>query len=387
MPHKWVALIISTNKMKLVIASSLLYILSVQAIPTKCVTKPPSPPTTPPPAGTPPIPFQGKKLFAPFTQTWIYSAQDTLLKAMQKRNLDTIVAAFVIAQVNGPWAACNSTQTLDPSYNLTWGGDATSGFSDQVKEVQMAGKEVIISFGGYADPVLFPNGREIAGLITDVDKLANAYIDFIGRHNVSKVDFDIEEGGLLEDSTVSLRRNDAILKIVEKFPKIQISYTLPVDESGLKSASLALLADAVRKNISISSVNLMAMNFGEKPQNATNPEMLNVGEKAINSIKATYKQFQESNIPYKIGVIPMLGQNDFINQVFTLEDAKNLKAFVESANYVTYLGYWSMERDTPGVVPSGFATPEEGGCFTGYAVSKNSGTNTPEGAYLDALRL
>lgn len=360
--------------MKLLLATALLCILSIQAAPQKCKAKgnPSKPPKRPSEK-----PF--RKTFAPYTQTWIYSEDSALLKAMDDNVVGTVVAAFAIAQVNGPWAACNSTQTLDPSYKLTWGGDATSTFGSQIKAVQNAGKEVIISFGGWADPVLFPKGREISGLITDVDKLANAYIEFIKEHNAKRIDFDIEEGGLLEDTQVSRRRNDAIVKIIKAIPGIQVSYTLPVNPTGLKTSSISLLADAASKDIPISSVNLMTMNFDIPPNSSAT-----MGELSIQAIESTYKQFQTSNIPFKIGAIPMIGQNDLKNQVFTVEDAKTLKEFVEKTEYVKYLGYWSMERDVPGVLPN--TTIDAAGCPVGLAAAKDSGTSALAGAYLDVIR-
>lgn len=361
--------------MKFLLAITLLCILSIQALPKKCNPK-----------GHPSKSHKGgptgpaKKVFAPYTQTWIYSEDTDLLKAMNDHKLDTVIASFAIAQVNGPWAACNSTQTVDPSFKLTWDGDVSSTFGSQIKAVQAAGKEVIISFGGWADPVLFPKGREIAGLITDVDQLANSYIEFIKKHNATRIDFDIEQGGLLEDTEVSRRRNDALLKIYKQIPELKVTYTLPVETTGLKSSCIALLMDAASKEIPIASVNLMTMDF-DIPANSTET----MGELSIQAIKSTYKQFQSSNIPFTIGAIPMIGQNDVKTQVFTLEDSKKLKAFVQETDYVTYLGYWSMERDVPGTVPN--TTIDAAGCPVAFASPKDSGTSALSGAYLNALRL
>jgi hypothetical protein len=374
--------------MKLILSVAVLFLLSVQGVPKKCKQSHATVPkgkSTPPAKGNSTPPAKGSKIFAPYTGTWIYEWDGTnLLKEMTDRNLDTVIASFAIAQTNGNWAACNANQTLDPSYKLTWAGVADSKFGAQIKEVQNAGKEVIIAFGGYADPVLFPKGREIAGLITDIDRLAKAYIDFIKVHNVKRVDFDVEIGGSLDDTEVSRRRNDAILKIIQALPDIKISYTLPVEsKTGLGTASMALLVDAASKNIPLTSVNLMTMNFGAKPDNSSTA-MLNVGELTIQAIKATKEQFKTSNLPYNIGVIPMIGQNDFKNQIFTLDDAETVKSFVKATDYITYMGYWAMERDAPGVRPSGIG---EGGCEVGFSSSKDSGTSAPVGAYVNALRL
>ena len=152
-----------------------------------------------------------------------------------------------------------------------------------------------------------------------------------------------------------------------------------MNPTGLKTSSISLLEDAASKDIPISSVNLMTMNFDIPPYSSAT-----MGELSIQAIKSTYEQFQTSNIPFKIGAIPMIGQNDLKNQVFTIEDSEKLKSFVDEADYVTYLGYWSMERDLPGVVPN--TTVDAAGCPVGLANAKHSGTSVLAGAYLDALR-
>jgi len=75
---------------------------------------------------------------------------------------------------------------------------------------------------------------------------------------------------------------------------------------------------------------------------------------------------------------------DLKNQVFTIKDSEKLKSFVDKADYVTYLGYWSMERELPGVVPN--TTVDAAGCPVGLANAKHSGISVLAGAYLDALR-
>ena len=35
-----------------------------------------------------------------------------------------------------------------------------------------------------------------------------------------------------------------------------------------------------------------------------------MGNAAISAVKATNKQFKDNNIPYSIGITPMIGQND-----------------------------------------------------------------------------
>jgi hypothetical protein len=317
------------------------------------------------------------KHFAPFTQTWIYNEQYTLLDEMNNRSLDSVVAAFAIAQIVGPWSECNSIQTLHPNFSLYWGGDNTSTFSDHIKKVQAQGKTVIASFGGYGDEKQFTKGREIAGLIEDVDQLANAYVEFIQKNNIKNIDFDIEEGGRISDHAVSKRRNDAIIKVLQRMPDLKVTYTLAVSLNGLTEDGLFILRDASQKNISLSGVNLMIMNFQGDLKG------MSMADAGIQSTKKVKDQFKQEKIKYYLGLIPMIGQNDN-DKVFTVEDAAKIRKFVKETRYINFLSYWSMERDTPGAKTSGKGVE---GCSISFASAKNSGTNTSAGAFLEALRL
>jgi len=49
-----------------------------------------------------------------------------------------------------------------------------------------------------------------------------------------------------------------------------------------------------------------------------------------------------------IGVIPMIGQNDVLSECFRLNDAVVTRTHFQETPWMTYLGWWSVNRDRPG---------------------------------------
>jgi len=64
-----------------------------------------------------------------------------------------------------------------------------------------------------------------------------------------------------------------------------------------------------------------------------------MGKAVISAIESTMKQTKKD-----IGVTVMIGKNDTF-EIFTLEDAKELKAYLKKNKRVKRLSFWSIERD------------------------------------------
>ena len=75
-----------------------------------------------------------------------------------------------------------------------------------------------------------------------------------------------------------------------------------------------------------------------------------MGKAAIRAIKALELQLDSLGLTNtKIGVIPMIGENDTRNDApFTLDDARELYDYVASNSRVAELSFWSLGRDFPG---------------------------------------
>jgi hypothetical protein len=207
-------------------------------------------------------------------------------------------------------------------------------YKDQIDAIRSVGGDVIMSFGGEA-------GRELAIVIEDPAQLEAAYQSVIDRYGFSWLDFDIEGSNLEKNPEASRRRNAVIARLQRKNPNLRITFTLPVDPNGLSPASRALLADAKAQGINVYSANIMVMFFGKAFINKGKSE----GQLGIDSAHAAYAQVQKIDPNIKIGLCPCLGNNGSKDEVFTVDDARTLRAFADQTPWVCSLHFWSINDD------------------------------------------
>ena len=75
-------------------------------------------------------------------------------------------------------------------------------------------------------------------------------------------------------------------------PDLKVTYTLAVSLKGLKEDGLFILKDASKKNIPISGVNLMIMNFSEDLKG------MSMADAGIQAAKKVKDQFKQEKISY-----------------------------------------------------------------------------------------
>ena len=224
----------------------------------------------------------------------------------------------------------------DKSGNPTWDGRipmAENFYTNQITAIRAHGGDVIMSFGGEA-------GNEIAVVETNVVTLEANYQSILDRYHFTWLDFDIE-GKNLGNVAANERRNAALVRLQTNNPGLIISYTLPVDPSGLSRQSRALLTDAVKKGVKVHSANLMVMYFGNEFTRKGKSE----GQLGIDSANAAHAQVEKIDPAIQIGLCPCLGNNGSSSEVFGLEDAKTLEAFAAKTPWVCSLHYWSINDD------------------------------------------
>jgi hypothetical protein len=153
------------------------------------------------------------------------------------------------------------------------------------------------------------------------------------------MDFDIE-GRSLSNTEANQRRNLAIKQLQTKNPGLRVSYTLPVDPTGVTRQSLALLRDAKAQGVKIESVNIMTMDYGANTANGKK-----MGDLAVAAANATHQQLAAIDPAIKIGLTPMIGVNDQKSEIFGLEDAGIVKDFAQKTDWVISVGFWSSNRD------------------------------------------
>ncbi|MCU1681282.1 MAG: cellulose-binding family [Amycolatopsis sp.] len=200
------------------------------------------------------------------------------------------------------------------------------------------------SFGG-------ESGTELAQSCTDVTALTAGYQSTIDAYSLTQIDFDIEGAAVADPASVD-RRSQAIANLQTaakaKGKTLSVTLTLPVLPSGLTSQGLYVVQSAINHGAAISTVNGMAMDFGDSE--APNPSG-KMGTYAINSAQGLHSQLAplypgktDAQIWNMIGVTPMAGQNDNASEVFTQADMNQLLTFA-GQQHLAELAFWDVTRD------------------------------------------
>jgi hypothetical protein len=175
---------------------------------------------------------------------------------------------------------------------------------------------------------------------------------FIARYSSPRLvglDFDIERGQPEEVVTSLVQR---IAAAHRRHPGLRISFTLATwaaDDGSLAglNADGERVMRAIRKaELEDFYINLMVMNYGDAvPGNCVvSGGVCNMGRSAIQAARNLNARY---GVPFRrIELTPMLGVNDVVANVFTLEDARTLGHFVRD-NVLAGVHFWSLDRDAP----------------------------------------
>jgi chitinase len=262
-----------------------------------------------------------------------------------------IALAFVVA---------DPTDGCAPSWGGFYSPDqaATSLELDRrIAQLRAAGGHVMVSVGGQAN-------TELAVACTDEARLAAAYRDVVRRYDLDALDVDIEGSALADRSSIA-RRAVALAAVqkerAEAGRPLAVWLTLPVAPDGLTGDAFELVRATLAGGLRLRGVNVMTMDFGSTP--GSEPDMLDLARRALT---ATHRQMSElylrlgaqltaPQVWARVGVTPMIGQNDTDAEQFTLADAEGLAAFALDKG-LGRVSMWSLNRDAacrdtfPGVV-------------------------------------
>jgi hypothetical protein len=237
----------------------------------------------------------------------------------------------------------NGTSTCSPSWFNAY--TMTSGFEQSdIAGLRGMGGDVKPSFGGEA-------GTELAQSCTSVASLTAAYQSVVGNYHLTQIDFDIEGAAVADRASVD-RRSQAMAALQRAATSagshVDITLTLPVLPSGLTADGLYVVRSAVNAGVKVTTVNVMAMDFGDVE--APNPAG-QMGKYAIDSAKSLFGQLSPlypgssaAQVWNMVGVTPMIGQNDNASEVFTQTDMKQLLAFAQQ-QHLGELAFWDVTRD------------------------------------------
>ncbi|MFF7605955.1 cellulose binding domain-containing protein [Streptomyces parvulus] len=278
--------------------------------------------TAPAPTGDPGEGTAAGAGFAPYVDTSLYPAYDLLANA-EATGVRDYTLAFV---------------TDGGGCTPKWGGVtdlASDAVAQQMGALRARGGDVRVSFGG-------ASGSELGTTCTSPEALAAAYGKVVDAYDLTKVDFDVE-GGALPDTAANTRRARAVAALQKEHPDLDVSFTLPVMPEGLTQAGVDLLADAKENGVDIDTVNIMAMDYGP----AYSDDMGTYAEQAATATQAQVKGVlgrSDADAWKTVAVTPMIGVNDVVTEVFTVEDAGQLVKFA-AAKGLGGLSMWSATRD------------------------------------------
>ena len=243
----------------------------------------------------------------------------------------------------------------DDGCSPSWGGaysldeaDRTLELSRRITQLRRSGGDIMVSFGGAAN-------TEMAVSCTDVGDLKDAYSSVVVRYDVHAIDLDIE-GAALGDTEANTRRGEAIAALqqerIDRGEPLDVWLTLPVSPSGLTAEGIAAIDATLAAGVDLTGVNVMTMDFGSNE--SPTEDMLAATEDALNAtLTQVTDVYAKNGLTLSgadrwahIGATPMIGQNDVVGEVFTLDDARGLADFALTKG-LGRVSTWSLNRDAP----------------------------------------
>lgn len=247
-----------------------------------------------------------------------------------------------------------------------WGElDGAAVAADNVQRFVQAGVGYIVSTGGQGNVFTCATGEGMKAFVTRY-----ASPQLIG------FDFDIEHGQTAEqiDSLV------ARIAVVQKaYPQWRFSFTIATHAASdgsarsLNETGEQVLASLRKHEVQDFLLNLMVMDFGPASRKVcvVRRGRCDMGASAIQAAHNVHRKYK---VPYaQIELTPMIGVNDVVENVYTLDDARATAAAVRKLG-MAGIHYWSLDRDQPCSKPRGGAEPN---C--------SSMTNVPASAYRSIL--
>ncbi len=237
----------------------------------------------------------------------------------------------------------------------TWGGYYTLAEAEgaldldrRIARLQQQGGKIAVSFGGALN-------KELGLACTDEEALLQAYEAVIDRYNINTIDLDLENESL-RDGEALVRRANAIAKLQDKYQaegiNLVVWLTLPVAPQGLTKEGTDAVAAMLKAGVDLAGVNLMTMDYGGSKEPTMS--MYDASRLALNEtyrqLDILYKQvginLDSGSLWSKIGATPMIGQNDVVEEIFTLDDAVLFNQFAREHG-VGRMSMWSANRDIP----------------------------------------
>lgn len=276
--------------------------------------------------------------------TWFAGYADVTVSPaydFEAARMKDVILAFVVAS---PGTPCTASWGADYSLDAAGGELNLDG---RLKSLSSRGGTAAISFGGAVN-------QELANSCGDETRLKAAYRDVIDRYHPAALDFDLEGANLL-DENAGARRAKVIAELQRARGPFEqglaVWLTLPASPRGLTDAGITAVDQMLKAGVQLSGVNLMTMNYGES--RAPSQSMLEASTSAATAAHAqlsiVYQRaginLSSGNLWKKLGLTPMIGQNDLPGEVFDIQAAQELHDFAVRKG-INRLSMWSLNRDT-----------------------------------------
>jgi chitinase len=242
------------------------------------------------------------------------------------------------------WAFANG-ECGDEKWDEESGADIAAA---NVAEFDQAGVDYIISTGGARGVFTCASDAGMERFIARYDS----------KHLVG-IDFDIEAGQTRAQIDALIRRaRNAQLKR----PQLRFSFTVATHAASdgslrsLNATGETILRSVRRNRLRYAVFNLMVMDYGpgESKWCVVRDGVCDMGKSAIQAARNVNAKYK---IPFsQIALTPMIGVNDVVSNVFTLDDARVVAEAVKSMK-LAGLHFWSLDRDTPCGAPTTGASP------------------------------
>jgi chitinase len=238
-----------------------------------------------------------------------------------------------------------------------WGEESGAEIAAaNVAEFDRAGVDYIISTGGGGG--MFTCASD-AGMERFIARYDSAHL--VG------IDFDIEAEQTAAQVESLVRRAKQAQR---KHPRLRFSFTVATHAASdgsrrsLNPTGEAVLKAVRRNGLRDAVFNLMVMDYGpaERATCVLRGGLCDMGKSAIQAARNVNGRYK---IPFsQIELTAMIGVNDVVANVFTLDDAGVVADAVRRMK-LAGLHFWSLDRDTPCATPSAGASPTCSGLDAG----------------------
>ena len=252
-----------------------------------------------------------------------------------------VVLGFIVASRDG-----RCVPTWGTFYSLE-GAESALDLDRRISRMRARGGTVMVSFGGAANDEL--------AVRCSRPELENAYAQVIDRYQPSSIDFDVE-GTALGDSEANVLRADAVKALQDNAAaahrKLSVWLTLPVAPTGLPPAAVGTIDAMLDAHVDLAGVNLLTMDYGSS--RPAGIDLASATTRAVDASEAqldvAYRQhglqLTADSLFHKLGITPMIGQNDVPAERVTLADAKKLVQLARK-RHLGRISIWSLNRDMP----------------------------------------